>query len=156
VLDIAAMLSPVVSLAAIAMILDAPAVVYIVVPVAVLAVWIWLQLWQGLTGMSFGKAVLGIRAVRSTDQKPAGFAASAARSLLFGVTAGLVALPVLTSPTPRGRHDQMTGIDLIDVTLGSNPLGPRQQSALRRTIDRSLKRVQSPVPLAASSSWGTP
>lgn len=156
-LDVAATLSPVVSLAAIAAILGVPAVVYIVVPVAVVAVWSWQQLWLGLTGTSVGKAVLGLRAVRSADQKPPGFVACATRSLIFGATMGLIALPVLTSSTPRGRHDRMTGIDVIDVSIGSNPLGPRQQTALRRSIDRSLKRVQSPVPLPATSpSGGTP
>jgi hypothetical protein len=155
-LDVAATISPAVSIAAIAAIFREPAVVYIVIPVAIAAVWTWLQLWQGLTGMSLGKTVLGIRAIRTVDEQPPGFAASAKRSLLFVATFGLAALPVLTSATPRGKHDEMAGIDLIDVTIGSNPLGPRQHSALRRTFDRSLKKVQSPVPLTAGqSSRGT-
>jgi RDD family len=151
-LDLAVTLSPVVTFVAIAALLDSAGVLYIVMPVAVAAVWLWLQLWQGLTGLSPGKAVLGMRAVRGPDHNPPGMAASTARSLIFGLTAGLAALPVLTSTTPRGRHDQVTGIDLIDVTLGRNPFGARQQSALRRTIDRSLTRVQSPVPLAGAGA----
>ncbi len=155
-LDIAATLSPVVSLAVIAALLGVPAVLYIVVPVAVVSVWIWQQLWLGLTGTSVGKAVLGLRAVHSADRRPPGFPAAALRSLIFGASLGIAALPILISPTPRGRHDHMTGIDVIDVTIGGNPLGQRQQTPLRRSIDRSLKRVQSPVPLASAGRRGAP
>lgn len=155
-LDIAATLSPVLSLAVIAALLGVPAVFYIVVPVAVVAVWVWQQLWLGLTGTSVGKAVLGLRAVHSTDRRPPGFPAAALRSLIFGASLGIAALPMLLRPTPRGRHDQMTGIDVIDVTIGDNPLGQGQQTPLRRSIDRSLKRVQSPVPLASAGTRGAP
>ncbi|WP_051111504.1 RDD family protein [Mycobacterium sp. 141] len=155
-LDIAATLSPVVSLAVIGAVLGVPAVLYIVVPVAVVAVWIWQQLWLGLTGTTVGKAVVGLRAVRSADRRPPGFAAAALRSAIFGASLGLAALPVLISPTPRGRHDDVTGIDVIDVTIGENPLGRRQQTPLRRSIDRSLKTVQSPVPLASAGTRRAP
>jgi RDD family len=153
-LDLAVTVSPVASFAAIAAILDVPGVLYVVTPVAVVAVWAWLQLWQGLTGLSPGKAVLGLRAVRGADHRPPGLLASSGRSLIFGFTAGLAALPVLTSAIPRGRHDQVTGTDLIDVTVGANPLDARGQTALRRTIDRSFTRftkIQSPVQMSGAA-----
>ena len=128
-------LSPVASFAAIAAILDVAGVLYIVTPMAVAAVWVWLQLWQGLTGLSPGKAVLGVRAVRGADLEPPGPLASIARSLAFGLTAGLAALPVVTSVTPRGRHDQLTGIDLIDVTFGADPLDANHQQQSTSPLD---------------------
>jgi RDD family len=155
-LDLAVTLSPVVSFVAIAAFLHVSGILYIVTPVAVAAVWVWLQLWQGLTGLSPGKVVLGVRAVRGHDHTPPGVVASMSRSLIFGFTAGIVALPMLTGTTPRGRHDQVTGIDLIDVTLGRNPFDAGHQTALRRTLDRSLTRVQSPVPLAGAGVCGRP
>jgi hypothetical protein len=150
-LDLAVMMSPALPLAIAGAILGVAEVVYIVVPIAFVAVWAWMQIWQGFTGMSFGKAMLGLRLIRAADHKPPGLAATLTRSGVFAATAGVAALPVVTSPVPRdGLHDHLSGLTMIDVTLGANPLGPRQQTALRRTIDRGLNKVQSPVPLNAS------
>lgn len=150
-LDLAVMVSPVLPLAIIGAILGVAEVVYLVVPVAFLAVWIWMQLWQGLTGMSFGKSVLGLRLIRESDRRAPGYAAATTRSLVFAATAGLAGLPAMLSPTAReGLHDRVAGVTLIDVTVGGNPLGPRAQTALRRSVDRGLKTVHSPVPLGAA------
>jgi uncharacterized RDD family membrane protein YckC len=150
-LDLAVMASPVLPLAAIGAIFGVAEVVYLVVPVAFLAVWVWMQLWQGFTGMSFGKSVLGLRLIRASDRRAPGYAAASTRSLVFAATAGLAGLPAMLSTTPRdGAHDRVAGATLIDVVVGGNPLGPRQQTALRRGIDRGLKTVHSPVPLGAA------
>jgi hypothetical protein len=150
-LDLAAMMSPALPLAAAAVILGVAEVVYLVVPVAFVAVWIWMALWQGFTGMSFGKAMLGLRSVSAADHLAPGFWPTIVRGLIFAGTAGLAALPVVTSAIPGdGWHDHLSGITLIDITRGSNPLGPRQQTTLRKTIDRGLKQVQSPVPLGTA------
>jgi RDD family len=141
-LDLAVMLSPALPLTMVAAIVGVSRVVYVVVPTAIVAVWIWMQLWQGYTGMTFGKSVLGLRLIQDADQRAPGFAAGAARSLVFAATAGLAAL--------GGAHDRLTGLALIDIARGSNPLGARQQPALRRTLDRGLKNVGSPVPLTAA------
>lgn len=146
-LDVAVLLSPAVPLALVAAVLGVAAVVYVVTPVAVVAGWLWMLIWQGLTGRTFGKAMLGLRAIRASDQRPPGFLPSAARSLLFVASAGLAALPVVADSLPHdGWHDRLTGITIIDISLGANPLGPRQRTALRARIDRSLKQVRSPVP----------
>ncbi|MFC6126523.1 RDD family protein [Mycolicibacterium llatzerense] len=147
-LDLAIIVSPALPLAVAGAILGVREVVLIVVPVACVAVWLWVSIWQGYTGLTFGKAMLGLRLIRAADRKPPGFAAGAMRSLIFAGTLGFAALPVLASATPRdGRHDKASGLTLIDVTVGHNPLGARQQTALRRTIDRSLNKIQSPVPV---------
>lgn len=149
-LDVAAMLSPAFPIAIAATILGLVDVIYIVVPVAFVAVSVWMSLWRGLTGMTFGTATLGLRTVRTADNAPPGFAAATLRSLVFAGTAGLAALPLLTSPAPRrGLHDQVAGISVIDISLGANPFGQRQQTALRRTLDRGLRKVSSPVPVGA-------
>jgi hypothetical protein len=122
-----------------------------VVPVAVISVWTWMQLWQGLTGKTFGNAVLGLRTIRAADCAVPTFAACAGRSAMFVLTAGFAAWPVpVTARGCRGWHDRSTGIAVIDVSAGANPLGACQQPALRRTIDRSLRSVASPVPLATT------
>lgn len=150
-LDLAVMASPVLPLAAIGAIFGVAEVVYLVVPVAFLAVWVWMQLWQGFTGMSFGKSVLGLRLIRTSDRRAPGYAAAATRSLMFAATAGLAGLPAMFSTTPRdGAHDRVAGVTLIDVAVGGNPLGPRQQTPLRRGVDRGVKTVHSPVPLGAA------
>jgi hypothetical protein len=156
-LDLAALLSPALPLAIAAVILQVSEVIYIVVPVAFIAAWIWMSLWRGLTGMSFGTGMLGLRTIRASDHRAPGFGAVVVRGLVFADTAGLAALPVVTGQTPQdGVHDRLSGITLIDITLGANPLGPRQQTALRKTLDRSLRKVSSPVPIgAAAQPYGT-
>lgn len=149
-LDIAAMLSPAFPIAITATILGLVDVIYIVVPVSFVAISVWMSLWRGLTGMTFGTATLGLRTVRAADNSPPGFAAVALRSVVFAGTAGLAGLPILTSPSPqRGTHDRISGTSVIDISLGANPFGQRQQTALRRTLDRGLRKVSSPVPVAA-------
>ena len=149
-LDVAAMLSPALPLSITAAMLGVAEIVYIVVPIAFTAVWAWMQIWQGLTGTTFGKAMLGLRLVRSADHRPPGVAAAVVRSGLFLATCGLAGLPVLLSPQPRtGLHDRVTALTVLDVTAGANPLGPRQeQTLLRRSVNRRLNQVHSPVPVA--------
>ncbi|RDH77061.1 hypothetical protein DVS77_18480 [Mycolicibacterium moriokaense] len=150
-LDLAVMASPVLPLTAIGAILGVAEVVYLVVPVAFLAIWVWMQLWQGFTGMTFGKSVLGLRLVRASDQRAPGYAAASTRGLVFAVTVGLAALPAMLSDTPRdGAHDRLAGVTLIDVAVGANPLGLRQQPPLRRALNRGVRTVHSPVPLGAT------
>ncbi|GAY17818.1 hypothetical protein MSZK_45440 [Mycobacterium sp. shizuoka-1] len=147
-LDVAAMLSPAFPIAIAATVLGVVDVIYIVVPVSFVAISVWMSLWRGLTGMTFGTATLGLRTVRTADNRPPGFAAAGLRSLVFAATGGLAALPVLATEAPRrGLHDRATGISVIDISLGANPFGQRQQTALRRTLDRSLRKVSSPVPV---------
>lgn len=142
-LDVAAMMSPALPLAITGAVLGVAEVIYIVVPVAFFAVWVWMQVWQGLTGKTFGKAMLGLRLVRAHGSEPPGLAATFLRSGLFVVTLGLVALPVLSSSEPqRGAHDRISGLDVVDVAVGGNT-----QIALRRPIDHRMNRVHSPVPL---------
>lgn len=150
-LDIAAMISPALPLAIVGAFLGVPQVIYIVVPVAFVAVWLWLQIRQGLTGNTFGKSMMGLRVVRATDNHPPGFGPSVLRSLIFVGTCGLAALPVvLNAAAATGLHDRVSGLAVIDVTNGANPLGPRQAAALRRAPDRSLNQVRSPIPYSTS------
>lgn len=149
-LDLAAMMSPAMPLSTAGAVLGVAEVIYIVVPVAFVAVWMWLQIWQGLTGTTFGKAMLGLRLVSADEHGPPGLGATVLRSLAFTATLGLAGLPVLLSPGPRaGWHDRVSGLTVLDVTTGVNPLGPRQQTTLRRPAGRGLNRVQSPVPVSA-------
>jgi hypothetical protein len=156
-LDAAAMLSPALPLAVAAVILQVADVIYIAVPVAYVAAWIWLSLWRGMTGMSLGTGMLGLRTIRASDRRAPGFGAVVVRGLIFAGTAGVAALPVVTGQTPQdGLHDRLSGITLIDITLGANPLGPRQRTTLRKTLDRSLRKVGSPVPVGtAAQPYGT-
>ncbi|OBC03417.1 hypothetical protein A5784_14445 [Mycobacterium sp. 852013-50091_SCH5140682] len=143
-LDIAAMISPALPLAITGAALGVAEVIYIVVPVAFVAVWAWLQIRQGLTGNTFGKSMMGLRVVRATDNRPPGLGPSIQRSLIFVATCGLAALPVLVHRA--GLHDRASGLAVLDVTTGANPLGPRRQPALRRSTDRGLNQVRSPIP----------
>lgn len=150
-LDLAAMISPALPLSIVGAVIGVPEVVYIVIPVAFAAVWLWMQIWQGLTGKTFGKAMLGLRIVREADHRPPGVSPSVMRSLIFVGTAGFAALPVVLGAIPQpGLHDRLSGLQVIDTTIGDNPLGPRQQqNTLRRASGRSLNRVHSPVPASA-------
>lgn len=150
-LDIAAMISPALPLAITSAAVGVAEVIYIVVPVAFVAVWAWQQIRQGLTGNTFGKSMMGLRVVRASDNRPPGLEASIQRSLIFVATCGLAALPVLLYRVPHaGLHDRASGLVVLDVTTGANPLGPRPQAALRRSPDRGLNRVHSPVPHSVS------
>lgn len=148
-LDLAAMISPAMPLSTAGAVLGVAEVVYVVVPVAFVAVWIWLQIWQGLTGNTFGKAMLGLRLVRDAGHRPPGVGATVLRGLAFVATLGLAGLPVLLSPEPRAAwHDRLSDLTVLDVTTGANPLGQRRQRTLRRAPDRGLNRVVSPVPVS--------
>lgn len=150
-LDVAAMASPALPLSIAGALLRTPALVYIVVPVAVVAVWAFMQTWQGLSGTTFGKALLGLRLVGADDLQRPGVGRSLLRGAIFALSLGLAALPM--KPDARGRaglHDRLTGLGVLDVTVGANPLGARPQRTLLRratTSDRGLHRVQSPVPI---------
>ena len=102
-LDLAVMTSPALPLAMTAVVLNVAAVAYVVTPVAFLAGWTWMSIWQGLTGMSFGKAMLGLRAIRPVDDRPPPFLATVLRGVIFAGTAGLAALPVLAGCSTPGR-----------------------------------------------------
>lgn len=150
-LDLAVMISPAMPLSTAGAVLGVAEVIYVVVPVAFVAVWLWQQVWQGLTGTTFGKAVLGLRLVRAADHRPPGVGATLLRSVLFAITLGLSGLPVLLHAQPRaGWHDRVSGLTVLDVTTGANPLGRRPQTTLRRSVDRTLQRVHAPVPVPAS------
>ncbi|WP_250150454.1 RDD family protein [Mycolicibacter acidiphilus] len=151
-LDLAVMVSPALPLSIAAATLGVTAVVYVVMPVAFLAVWTFLQIWQGLTGATFGKAVLGLRLVGADDLRRPGIGRTLLRGAVFAVTLGFTALPM--TPDSHGRaglHDRVTGLGVIDVTVGANPLGERPQRTLRRNTvaaaDRGINRVHSPIPL---------
>ncbi|MCG7592734.1 RDD family protein [Mycobacterium sp. PSTR-4-N] len=146
-MDAAVMLSPALPLSILGAALGVAEVVYIVVPIAFVAVWLWMQIWQGITGLTFGKAMLGLRLVRADDRRTPGLFASLLRSGVFVVTAGGAALPVISDASPRdGVHDRIAGLTMIDVARGANPLGPSPQVPLRRSVDRRLNTVRSPVP----------
>lgn len=150
-LDVAAMISPALPLAITGALLNTATVIYIVCPVAFAAVWAWLQIRQGLTGNTFGKSMMGLRVVRAVDNQPPGLGPSVARSLVFAATGGLAALPVVLHATPRtGLHDRVSGLTVLDVTTGANPLGPRRPAVLRRPTDSGLNQVRSPIPYSIS------
>lgn len=149
-LDLAVMVSPALPLSIAAASLRTAALVYAVVPVAVVAVWAFIQIWQGLSGTTFGKSLLGLRLVGADDLQRPGVGRTLLRGAIFALSFGLAALPM--TPDARGRaglHDRVTGLGVIDVTVGANPLGARPQRTLlrRAASDRSLHRVHSPVPI---------
>jgi uncharacterized RDD family membrane protein YckC len=155
-LDLTVLLSPALPFTLAAALLGVPEVVYVVIPVAAVAGWTWMSLWQGLTGKSFGKSMVGLRTISAQQPAAAGLAAVLARGVVFAGTFGTAALPVLLGGRPRdGLHERLSGTTLIDITLGANPFGVRQQTALRKTLDRSLRRVSSPVPTGASPGTGS-
>ncbi|MBN3458846.1 RDD family protein [Mycobacterium sp. DSM 3803] len=150
-MDVAVMLSPALPLGIAGAILGVAEVVYIVVPVAFVAVWVWMQIWQGYTGMTFGKSMLGARLIRVADNKAPGLAACITRGGIFGATAGLAALPVVVSQVPHdGLHDRLTGVTVIDVVQGANPLGAKRDAVFRRAPDRGLNKVAAPLPVNTS------
>ncbi|CAM3656484.1 RDD family protein [Mycolicibacterium frederiksbergense] len=145
------MLSPALPLAAAGAVLGVAEIVYIVLPIAFLAVWLWMQIWQGYTGMTFGKSMLGLRLVQVADHRPPGLAACVTRGGLFGATLGLAALPVIANETPHdGMHDRVSGLTMIDVVQGANPVGKKQDPVFRRSPDRRLNKVAAPLPMNVS------
>ncbi len=149
-LDLAAMMSPAMPLSVAGVALSVAEVVYVVVPVAFLVVWLWMQIWQGLTGLTFGKSMLGLRLIRTADLGTPGIGATLLRSLTLVGTLGLAYLPVVLSADPKpGLHDRISGLTVLDVEIGQNPLGRRQQVTLRRSAAKGLNRVSSPVPVHA-------
>ena len=150
-MDLAVMFSPALPLAIAAAVLGVAEVVYVVLPVAFAAVWLWMQIWQGYTGLTFGRSMLGLRLIRSSDNRPPGLAACMTRSGVFGATVGLAAVPVIMNETPhRGWHDKVAGLTMIDVVQGANPLGKKQDPVFRRSPDRGLNRVAAPLPVDAT------
>lgn len=150
-MDIAVMLSPALPLAIAGAVLGVAEIVYIVVPIAFVAVGLWMQLWQGYTGMTFGKSMLGIRLIRAVDKRPPGLAACITRGGIFGVTLGAAALPVVLNEVPRdGLHDRLAGVTMIDIVQGANPLGTSQDAMLRKSPDRGLNKVTAPLPVKSS------
>lgn len=149
-LDLAVMLSPALPLAIAAAFLGAAEIVYTVVPVAFVAVWVWMQIWQGYTGQTFGKSMLGLRLVRAGDNRPPGVARCLLRGAVFAATAGLAGVPVIIDDTPTdGLHDKISGLTAIDVVEGVNPLGRQQNPVFRRAAGRGLNKVASPLPTSA-------
>lgn len=149
-LDLAVMLSPALPLAIAGAFLGVAEIVYTVVPVAFVAVWVWMQMWQGYTGMTFGKSMLGLRLVRTDDNQPPGLMKCLIRGAVFGSTAGLAALPVVLHESPRsGLHDNVSGLIVIDVVQGANPLGKKQDPVFRKSPDRGLRKVAAPLPVNA-------
>lgn len=145
-IDLAAMLSPALPLAIAGAILGVPEVIYIVVPVAFVSVWLWMQIWQGLTGKTLGKAMLGLRVVSAADLRVPGLAATLRRSCFFIITGGIAGLPVVLGGAPNdGLHDRISGLMVIDVAKGANPIGPSQQAPLRRSVERGVNQVRSPI-----------
>lgn len=150
-MDLAVMLSPALPLAVAGAILGVAEVVYIVVPIAFAAVWVWMQIWQGYTGLTFGSSMLGLRLVRSSDHRPPGLAACVTRGGVFAATLGVVALPVVINESPHdGLHDKVAGLTMIDVVLGANPVGKKQDPVFRRSLDRGLNKVSAPLPVNMS------
>lgn len=141
-LDVAAMMSPALPLSIVGALLGVSAVIYIVVPVAFVAVWAWLQTWQGLTGRTFGKAMMGLRLVCAGSDQPPGLGATLLRSGLFISTLGLVALPVVSDAAPRrGAHDRISGLEVVDVA----DVVP--QPVLRKPSGPGMRQIHSPVPM---------
>ena len=152
-LDLAAMLSPALPLAIAAALLNVAEIVYVVVPIAFVAIWVWMQLWQGYTGMSFGKSMLGLRLVNAADHSAPGIAATVTRGGVFAATLGFAAVPVISSATPAdGMHDRVAGVMVVDVVRGANPFGPRPSAILRRATGNGhgLNKVHSPLPVNSS------
>ncbi|MCB0928579.1 MAG: RDD family protein [Mycobacterium sp.] len=133
VMDLAAIAAPIFPLAIAGAVLDVAAVLTVVTPLACAAVWLWMQLWLALMGRSLGKTMLGLRLVSDDDRLP-GLPRTVARSLIFAVTLGAAALPMMTSSTPRdGLHDRLTGLRVLDVVAGDNPLDTHTRAAFRRS-----------------------
>jgi hypothetical protein len=151
-LDLAIMASPVLPLAGIAAILHVADVVVVVAPVAGVAVWAWMLVWQSMTGMTFGKAMLGLRCVSIAGCRAPGVGSSFVRSLVFLGTCGLAGLPLLSGHP--GTQDRLSDTGVLDVVTGRNPLGPVQRPPLRAPANRGLLAVQSPVPVPSSRPGG--
>lgn len=145
VLTIAASITAVVSL-----VTGLPEISTMIAPLVVAAVGVWNLSWLILTGKTFGKAALGVRAVGVSSSSTPTVRSAALRVALFGVTGGLVSLSVLADRTPwrRGWHDVASGIVLIDALNGRNPLGPAVVVSVLRKPDRGLRAVQAPIALS--------
>ncbi|WP_072804065.1 RDD family protein [Rhodococcoides yunnanense] len=125
------------------------AVAVIVGPLSAVCVWIWLVVWNGVRGLSFGKAALGLRLADSATFRPVGVGRSIARSLVFLSLPGLSALSTFfdSSGLRRGWHDRVARTVVIDVVKGANPIGPQIVTTAFRKPDRGVLAVASPVPV---------
>lgn len=133
-LDVAVMASPALPLSVVAAMVGRAELIYVVMPVAVVSVWLWMQIWQGLTGSSFGKSMLGLRLVGLADNGPAGLARAILRSGFFVATFGLAAVPVIRSSEPQlGLHDRISGTQVLDISTADVPVRKQQRITLRRS-----------------------
>ncbi|MEU3474376.1 RDD family protein [Rhodococcus sp. NPDC006774] len=130
------------------------AVALVVGSISAVCTWIWLVVWNGVRGVSFGKAALGLRLADSATTRPAGIAAAAARSLVFLAIPWLCALSTAfdSSGLRRGWHDRVARTAVIDVVKGLNPMGPQVVTTAFRKPDRGTLAVASPVPVGPMST----
>ncbi|GAA1456200.1 RDD family protein [Williamsia maris] len=152
-LDLSALLVVGSATAALSIVVGVPAIATVIAPLAVVAVWIWNLSWLIVSGNSFGKAAVGVRAVGATTLDTPAALPAVLRSVLFGATAGIVSVTVLVDRTPwkRGWHDIASGIILVDALNGRNPLGPRPVASVLRRPERGLQTVAAPIPFSPTT-----
>lgn len=129
---------------------------------SVLLVECGLSLFQGRTGFTPGKALLGLRLVHIGSGAPIGVVAATVRSLVLGLSAlstfGLgLAILARTAVVDRGRqrrgwHDRVTGSIVVDVRptpaeADEVDAGPRH--VVNLTALRLVPSSPRPVPAAA-------
>lgn len=139
--------------AALSIVVGVPGIATVIAPLVVGAVWIWNLSWLVVSGNSFGKAAVGVRAVGVASLDTPAALPAVLRSVLFGVTAGIVSVSVLIdrSPWHRGWHDIASGIILVDALNGRNPLGPRPVASVLRRPERGLQTVAAPIPFSPAA-----
>ncbi|OZB89262.1 MAG: hypothetical protein B7X41_03755 [Microbacterium sp. 14-71-5] len=127
----------------------------------VVAVVVGLVQWgmHASSGQTIGKRLFGLRTVTVTDGRAPGAGRTAGRLLLWDVIAlvpivgfPLVALSVFFDSTGlrRGWHDLVTGVVLIDVQRGRDPLAGASSAHAERVGQAPPHGVGTgPVPVAA-------
>lgn len=119
----------------------------------------------GLTGLSPGKALLGLRVVRLRDGRPVGVGHAVIRTALLGVLTlptagiGLAALAMTAVLDPSGRrrggHDRMSGAVVVDVRPQAEQDAddelPRQIVNLTALRLAPVGAAPAPAPAAAAA-----
>lgn len=100
----------------------------LVVQVLVVLLTIGVYIYFGMTGFLPGGRILGVRQVRVSDGSAPGWS-GLAKYLLIGLVSGfsfgigyLITIGMIKRPLNRGWHDVATGIVVLDVKAGRDPI----------------------------------
>jgi uncharacterized RDD family membrane protein YckC len=142
--------------------LDAILTTSVIVQVLTVALTIGIYVYFGITGFLPGGRILGIRQVKVSDGSAPGWS-GVAKYLLIALVAGftfgigyIITIALIRNRLNRAWHDTATGLVVLDVKAGRDPIAhPRTEAATRLApiaARETVVSVGAPVPEAIAAS----